>query len=276
MNYRRRRRISGWACNALLAVFLVITFYPFFWLLTTSLKQQVDAFSIPPTWIFVPTLENFAGVLEPVFLKSYWNNLVVSSLCTFVSLLLGIPASYSLVRSRFRGKAFMGTWILLTRMVPRVVFVIPLYLLFRNLGLIDTYTGLVIAYLTITLPFVIWILTGFFQGVPQELEEAAMIDGCSRVGTLLRVVLPLSTPGLATAAIFSLMMSWNQFFYPIILGGRDTMTAPAVVASMVSFEGPNWGHMAAAGLLVVGPVLIFTFLAQGGLVRGLLGGALKR
>ena len=241
----------------------------------TSLKQPIDAFALPPTWIFTPTLENFIGVMEAGFLRSYWNNIVVGITSTVASLVLGVPAAYSLVRADFRGQHFMGFWILLSRLAPPVAFVIPMYVVFQRLGLIDSYLGLTISYLTASLPFVVWMMTGYFRGVPVEIEEAALIDGCTRVGTLMRIVIPLSMPGVATAAIFSLMMAWSQYFYPLILGGRNTITAPVMVTSFVTFEGPNWGKLAAAGLLVVAPVLVFTFVAQKGIIRGLTGGALK-
>jgi multiple sugar transport system permease protein len=169
----------------------------------------------------------------------------------------------------------MGIWILLTRLAPPVAFVIPLYVVFTRLRLINTFQGLTIAYLTVTLPFVIWVMTGFFQGIPEELEDAARIDGCTRFGALIRVVLPLAAPGVVTASIFSLVMSWNQYFYPLILGGRNTNPAPLIIATFVNFEGPNWGVHAASGIAVVAPVLLFTLVAQKGLVRGLMGGAIK-
>ena len=275
MGNKRRRQLATWLCAALVLLGLVLAFFPFLWLLMTSLKQPIEAFSLPPTWIFAPTLENFVDVMEVGFLRSYWNNIVVGLMTTVASLVLGVPAAYSLVRANFRGQHFMGFWILLSRLAPPVAFVIPMYVVFRTLGLIDTYLGLTISYLTQSLPFVVWIMTGYFKGVPVEIEEASLIDGCTRVGTLMRIVIPLSLPGLATAAIFSLMMAWSQYFFPLILGGRNTITAPVMVTSFVTFEGPNWGKLAAAGLLVVAPVLIFTFVAHKGIIRGLTGGALK-
>ncbi|HWT80036.1 MAG TPA: carbohydrate ABC transporter permease [Candidatus Acidoferrum sp.] len=275
MGNKRRQQLTTWLCAALVALGLLVTFFPFLWLILTALKQPLEAFSLPPSWIFTPTLDNFASVMEAGFLRSYWNNIVVGLLTTVASLVLGVPAAYSLVRANFRGQHFMGFWILLSRLAPPVAFVIPMYVVFRRLGLIDTYLGLTISYLTASLPFVVWIMTGYFKGVPVEVEEAALIDGCTRVGTLTRIVIPLSMPGVATAAIFSLMMAWSQYFYPLILGGRNTITAPVMVTSFVTFEGPNWGKLAAAGLLVVAPVLVFTFVAQKGIIRGLTGGALK-
>ncbi|MBI2942343.1 MAG: carbohydrate ABC transporter permease [Chloroflexi bacterium] len=267
--------MTGWLCNSLIVAALLLTYIPFVWLITTSLKQPVDAFAIPPVWVFLPTLENYGALLAKDFLTSYCNSLIIGLLTTSASLALGVPAAYALVRANFRGRAFMGTWILLVRLVPGVAFVIPMYIQFRNLGLTDTYLGLTIAYLTITLPFVVWMMTGYFQGVPQELEEAAVIDGCSRLGALVRVVLPVSTPGLATAALFSLVMSWNQYFYPLILGGRSTVTAPVAISNFLTFEGPSWGRLAAGGVLIVAPVLVFTLLSQNAMVRGLMRGAMK-
>jgi multiple sugar transport system permease protein len=271
----REKRIVRFLYGVILAAGLLFVFLPFTWLLVTSLKLPVDAFTLPPVWIFKPTMVNYLQIVRKGFMKAYRNSVVIAALSTLISLLLGVPAGYSLARARFRGRTVMGTYILLSRLAPPVIFCIPLYVVFRNLRLIDTFTGLTISYLTITLPFVVWLMTSFFKGVPVELEEAAIIDGCSRAGALARIVLPVSVPGVSTAFIFSMLMSWNQYFYPLILGGRRTTTAPLMVQSFVSFEGLNWGQLAAAGLVVVVPVFAFTLIAQKGVIRGLTGGALK-
>jgi multiple sugar transport system permease protein len=275
MALERRTRAAAILANVLIALYLIFTFFPFYWLIVTSLKKPVDAFAIPPAWIFKPIIGNYAQLLQMGFIKSYLNNIIVGLLATLASLVLGIPAGYSMARAKFRGMKFMRTWILISRLAPPVAFVIPMYMIFRQLHLIDTFLGLVISYLTVTLPFVVWIMSGFFQGVPQDMEEAAIIDGCTRVGALLRVVLPISTPGIATATVFAMIMAWNQYFYPLVLGGRRVITAPVLISGFLTFDGPNWGKLAAGGVVVVAPVLIFTLLAQKGLVRGLLGGAIK-
>ena len=271
----RESRLRYWFLNIFTYLVVGLSLFPLVWLLSTSLKSGRDAFAMPPVWIFVPTLKNFLAVLsEGEFLSSYRNSLIVGLSTTLLSLAIGIPAGYLLARVRTRLNQTLGVWIVLSRMVPPVAFIIPFYIIMRNLSLLDTYIGLVLAYLTITLPFVTWMMTGFFRSVPIDIEDAARIDGCNRFSTLWFISIPLALPGIATCAIFSFIMSWNEFFYALILAGRSTRTAPVVIQSFISFEGINWGNLAAAGILVTIPVLLFSLVVQRGLIRGLVAGAL--
>lgn len=257
-------------------VIVIGSLLPLLWLLSTSLKTASDAFASPPLFIFTPTFENFTGVLEQGdFLSAYRNSIIVVVATTILSLLFGITAGYTIARTRGKVTGAMGTWIILVRMAPAMGFALPFFLMFRFFGMLDTYPALVLVYMTITLPFVTWIMAGYFRSIPVELEEAARMDGCTRVQALFRVVVPSSWPGIATCAIFSFIMSWNEFFYPLVLAGRHTSTAPVALQGFISSTGVNWGQLSAASILVLLPVLVFTIFTQKGLVRGLTAGAIK-
>jgi multiple sugar transport system permease protein len=169
----------------------------------------------------------------------------------------------------------MGLWIILVRMAPPIGFVLPLYVIMMKLRLLDTYPAMVLLYLTLTLPLVTWLMSGFFKSVPKELEEAAMIDGCTRVKTLFKITIPIALPGITTCAIFSLILSWNEFLYALIIGGMNTRTAPVMIEGFLTFEGVHWGELASAGLLVIIPILTFAYIFQKGLIKGLTSGAVR-
>lgn len=249
---------------------------PLLWLLTTALKTRVDALASPPVWFFKPIIDNFTAVLtQGNFASAYANSLIVACITTALSLLFGLTAGYVIARRPTRSSRFMGLWIIMVRMAPAMAFVLPFFLIFRFFNLLDTYPALVLVYMTITLPFVTWIMAGYFGSIPVEFEEAARVDGCTRIGALFRVVVPSALPGIVTCAIFSFIMSWNEFFYPLILSGDNTRTAPLALQGFIGSSGIEWGQLAAASILVALPVLIFTIFAQKGLVRGLTSGALK-
>jgi len=261
---------------ALTYVIVLGSLLPLLWLLTTSLKTARDAFSMPPALFFLPTFENYLAVLnQSDFLAAYVNSIIVVIATVLFSLVFGISAGYTIARHNGRATRAMGLWIILVRMAPAMGFALPIYLMFKVLGLLDTYPALVLVYMTLTLPFVTWIMAGYFRSIPIELEEAARVDGCTRVTALFRVVVPASWPGIATAAIFAFIMAWNEFFYPLVLSGRNTQTAPLAIQGFISDSGTNWGGLSAASILIILPVLVFTIFTQKGLVRGLTAGSIK-
>lgn len=271
-------RTSGTRTIRIALTYIIVlgSLLPLLWLLSTALKTQKDAFASPPVFFFIPTLENFTKVLaQGDFLAAYGNSLVVVLVTTLFSLLFGVTAGYTISRTSGKATTAMGMWIILVRMAPAMGFALPFFLMFRLLNMLDTYPALVLVYMTITLPFVTWIMAGYFRTVPIELEEAARMDGCTRIEALFRVVVPSSWPGIVTCAIFSFIMSWNEFFYPLILSGRNTRTAPVAIQGYISSSGVNWGELAAASIVVILPVLVFTIFTQKGLVRGLTAGAIK-
>jgi len=247
--------------------------FVFVWMILTGLKTGVQNISYPPEFIFVPTLENFRAVFQQYnFFRYLMNSLIVAGLATGVSLVLGLPAAYSIAKYR-QGK--IGILILVARMTPFVSYLLPWYIIFRHLRLIDTYTALTITHLIITLPMVIWLMVSFFEGMPEELEDAAMIDGCSRLQSFLIIVLPLVRNGIATSAILSFIFSWNQFLFSLILSGPKTKTVPVAVYNFISYGKIDWAGIGAAATLIVLPVSVFAFFVRRTIVQGLTMGALK-
>ncbi len=180
------------------------------------------------------------------------NSTVIALAAVGIGLLFGLPAAYTLARHR---QTALGFLVLTVRILPGIAFLVPLFVIYRQLGLINTHAGIVLTHIIVVLPLIIWIMAGFFEDIPRELEDAAMIDGCSRVGTFLRIVLPLGRPGIVAATILSFIASWNNFIFVLILGGRDTITLPMAVYSFVSFEDVNWGGLTAAATVITLPIL---------------------
>jgi len=223
--------------------------------------------------IFTPTLENYKTVLHrnpfPQFTVNY---LVVAVGSTMLGLVLGLPAAYSVARFRQTGLA-LG--ILAARMAPGISYLIPWFILFTKLGLVDTYLALILTHLTVGLPLILWTMIGFFEDIPREVEEAALVDGCSIFGTFWRIALPLTRPGIAAAAILSFIFSWNNFLFSVILSGSQTRTLPVAVFNFMSYEEINWGGLTAAATLITLPVLVLVLFVQREIVRGLTLGAIK-
>jgi multiple sugar transport system permease protein len=255
---------------------LLWTLFPIFWIATASFKTELSLYARPPQWLFEPILDNYRHVLNNIpFLQYLVNSLTIAIGTTVGSLLLGILAGYGFARFRFRGSDAVRFLVLVTRMAPRMVLVVPYFLMMQKLGLLDTYTGLLIAYVSFALPFTIWLLIGFFLDVPVEIEEAAMIDGCHRLAVLVRVVLPIVAPGLVVAAIFAFLVSWNEFLFALILSGVNAKTLPVVIAGFSTDVGPLYGEMSAAAVMVMLPNIVMTVALQRFLVRGLTLGAVK-
>ncbi|MDY0092244.1 MAG: carbohydrate ABC transporter permease [Candidatus Vecturithrix sp.] len=260
---------------ASIAVFFVILLPPFL-LVLTSIKTELDALSFPPKWIFQPTLQNYREIFDTSPLAAYGaNSLIVASLNTAICLVIGSLAAYGLARFRFKGSEDLAFWFLSVRMMPPVAGIIPIYILMKNLRLLDTVWCLIFAYLTFNLPFVIWMLKGFFEEIPREIEESALIDGCSEFGVYLKIALPLIAPGLAATAILAFIFSWNEFLFALILTGTKAVTLPVGIIGFMKETGINWGYMTAGGVLALIPVLLFVMFVQRHLVKGLTMGALK-
>jgi len=239
----------------------------------TGLKTGVQNIEYPPLFVFTPTLENFRAVFQQHnFLQYLFNSLIIASFATAISLFIGLPAAYSI--SKFKQQK-IGIVILIARMTPFVSYLLPWYIIFRRLNLIDTYLALSITHLIITLPMVIWLMVSFFESVPRDLEDAALIDGCSRTQSFITIVLPLVRNGIATSAIISFIFSWNQFLFSLILSGPRTKTVPVAVYNFISYGKIDWAGIGAAATLIVLPVSIFAFIVRKSIVQGLTMGALK-
>ena len=267
----RERRLL----NALALVLAFVAMAPFLWLLQMSFKTNAQVFTFPPPLIFAPTLENYASLWNSGFRQSFINSLVVSTAATILPMLIGVPAAYALSRWMAPAAGTISLWILASRMAPPIAFTIPYFLAYRHLELIDTWTGLVLIYMTVNLSLVIWMMRPFFDQLPRSLEEAAWIDGATTAQGFLRIVLPLSGPGLAATAILCFLFAWNDFFFALILTRTDAMTAPVAVVNFMNYEGWEWGRIAAGGTMVMLPVLVFSLLVRKYLVHGLTGGAVK-
>jgi multiple sugar transport system permease protein len=260
---------------ATIVIFGVILFPPVV-LFLTSIKTDIDALSFPPKWIFDPTLKNYTAILKTSPLVRFaLNSLIVASLNTVLCLIVGSMAAYGLARFKFKGADNVAFWILSIRMMPPVAAIIPIYILMKKLGLLDTPWCLVITYLTFNLPFVVWMMKGFFEEIPREIEESALIDGCSDFAIFFRIALPLVAPGLAATAVLVFIFSWNEFLFALILTGTKAVTFPVGIIGYMKETGINWGYMTAGGVLALIPVIVFMILVQKHLVKGLTLGALK-
>jgi multiple sugar transport system permease protein len=256
-----------------LAGLLAFFLFTLVWMILSSLKTNVQATAFPPLWLFKPTFQNYVDVFTKNPFVSYMvNSTIIAGAAVGIGLLCGLPAAYSMARHR---QAALGFLVLMVRILPGIAFLVPLFVIYRRLGLINTLGGIVLTHIIVVLPLVIWIMAGFFEDIPRELEESALIDGCSRVGTFLRIVLPLSKPGIVAATILSFIASWNNFIFVLILGGKDTITLPMAVYSFVSFEDVNWGGLTAAATIITVPILVLSLIVQRYLAGGLTMGAVK-
>ena len=255
-------------------VVMLPTVFVFYWMITLSLKPQVEAAGYPPSFFwFSVTFKGYVDVFaKNPFLFYTWNSLVVATGCTLLALIVGLPCAYSIAQWRQRGLALT---ILVARIIPGVSYLIPWYILFRNLKMVDTYQALILTHLVVGLPIVIWVMIGFFEDIPTELREAALIDGCTDYGAFLRVAVPLVKPGIVATSILSFIFSWNNFLFSVILAGRNTRTLPIAVFNMIGYEEINWGPLAAAATMITLPVIILTLIIQRHIVTGLTFGAVK-
>jgi multiple sugar transport system permease protein len=273
---RLLKRVNSITIYAMVILVVILSIAPILYLFLTSLKEPELTFAIPPIWNFTPTGQNYNEVLSSTnFDKYFVNSIVVALSTTGIALALGTLAAYGFSRFRFRGQYWLRMSSLIPQMLPPIAIIVPLYVLFNSINWIDTRQALIVSYLTFTIPLCIWMMVGFFDDVPLELEEAAMIDGSTRFGALIRVSLPLALPGMAATAILSFLYCWNEFLYAVILTGREARTLPVIITSFMTNRAVLWGRIAASGSLVLIPVLIFALLAQRYLVRGLARGAVK-
>jgi multiple sugar transport system permease protein len=246
---------------------------PFLWMLLSSFKSALQIIELPPRLLFVPTLQNYVTVFASQNFGRYiWNSLVIATGSTLLGLLLGLPAAYTIARYRQRR---LSLAILIARVVPGITFLIPLFILFRALGLVDTYLSLILAHLLVGLPFIVWVMVPFFEAVPVALEEAAKVDGASVLQGFIRVVLPVTGPGIVTGAILAFVFSWNNFMFSVVLATNRTKTLPVAVYNFISYAQIDWGGLMAAAVVITLPVLVLALATQRYVVRGLTAGAVK-
>lgn len=270
-----RSKFVDYLVHSILIVACLCILLPLIWVIRTSLVQKVVAYQIPPEWLALPSLENYVHIFtEKPFHLYFFNSFYIAVMTSLVSLVIGSLAAYSF--SRFRtGGDLVRVSILSTQMLPVVTLVIPFFLLARVTNLLHTRTLMVVVYLTISLPFVIWILIGFFQGIPRELEESAMIDGCSRMTAFVRVIVPISLPGVLSAGLFSFVLVWNEFIFALILTGTGSRTLPVALSALLTQRGLLVGPLCAGIVLIMVPMVGLYFFMKNFLARGLTLGALK-
>ena len=250
---------------------------PFLWLVLTSLKSQIQVEAIPPTWWPDGSLEFYTSVLVDHRLVDYmFNSLIVAGSTTLLSLVIAIPAAYALARLNMPGKSWILGGLLSLSMFPQIVIAGPVWRILEHIGGLNSHWGLVLPYITLTLPLAIWILATFFKELPLELEEAARVDGCSTWQTLSKVMIPLATPGIFTAAILTFIYAWNEFFFALlILTDPAQQTLPVGIALFQGEFTMPWGEIAAASVLATIPLIVLVLLFQRGIISGLSSGAVK-
>jgi len=278
MSKKYKKYIRSALFYIVLGVVLFIFVFPIYWTVTTSFKYRLLAFSMPPSWFFVPTLENYKSIFTKGAFTSYFtNSLIVSLGSTFFSLCIGTLAAYSFSRFKFKGKRDFSFFILSTRFAPPVLVLLPFYVVFLKLRLLNTYRGLILLYITFQLSFVVWIMQSFFNEIPKELDEAALVDGCSHFRAFLSIVLPVSVPGIVATAIYSFILAWNEFMFALVLTRNETKTLPVAITNfLATFKGTLWGEITAATTIAIIPAIIFIFLVQKHLVRALTFGIVKQ
>ena len=267
---------NQWLIGLLGWLVACILFFPIFWMFITSFKTEVVAVATPPQLLFSPTLENYVAVQERAAYFNYaWNSVIISVGATILALLLAVPAAYAM--SFFPTKRTKSTllWMLSTKMLPSVGVLVPIYILGRETGLLDTRIGLIIIYTLINLPIVVWMIYSFFKEVPKEILEADRMDGASTYQEVAYVLLPLALPGIASTALLSIILSWNEAFWSLNLTTFDAAPLTAFIASFSSPQGLFWAKLSAASTMAIAPILIFGWLSQKQLVRGLTFGAVK-
>jgi multiple sugar transport system permease protein len=259
-------------------VLVLVAMFPFLWMALSSVKTLRELYTVPPVWFpTVPTLENYAKVLFASNIPRYFLNSTVISLgSTAIALALAVFASYGFARFRFRGKSGLQAFVLLGQLLPTAAIIVPLFITLRYFGLVNSYLGLILIYTIITLPLSVWMLTSYFRAIPVELEEAATIDGCSRLGILFRITLPLSLPGLVAVIIYAFVTTWNEFIFALVFAQDFRVkTLPIGIAEFSTEFNTDWGAVMAASMVMTVPVAILFFAMQRLFVGGLTAGAVK-
>jgi ABC-type glycerol-3-phosphate transport system permease component len=277
----RRRTGSGAARRLALAavagVLLSVWAFPVLWALLTSFKSERDVLAYPPVWLFRPTLEHNREVLfgSASILPNLLSSTIVATLSTALTMLLALPAAYAIARLRYPGRRASGFYVLATQMLPPVGLVIPYYLALQKIGGLDTYGGMVAIYLTFSLPFAIWLMVSYFEDVPLEMEESALLDRAGRWRAFWYVVLPQVRGGIAVTTVFVFLNAWNEFLFAVVLGGNNVRTVTVAMFNFISVEQTLWAKLAAGAMLAMAPVIVIGLLAQRHIVKGLTVGAVK-
>lgn len=273
-----KTRIGTIATITFLSLTSIVLLFPIFWTISTSIKTRAETFQLPPVYFaFTPTWKNYEALFtDTAFIRVLTNTIVVTVGSTLLAITVGSLAAYGLARARsFPGRRPLEISLILLRAMPGVVLVVPLYDLLADVGLLGKMPTLIALYALVNLPFAIWIMTPYFQGIPVELEEAAVVDGASPATVFVKIVLPVALPGVAATALFVGLLAWNEFLIPVVLGNESTKTLPVLISGFISARELDWGPMAAASSLAIIPIAIVTMVMQRRLVSGLSQGAVK-
>ncbi|MBL8590090.1 MAG: carbohydrate ABC transporter permease [Methylobacteriaceae bacterium] len=247
-------------------------------MVVTSFKMPRDIFTTPPKLFFTPTVDTYIQYFgHAEVMKRMANTVIVAFGSGLVSIVAGAMAGYALARLPIRGAPTIGVIILLSRGVPPIALAVPMFLVARKLGLTDQHITLILAYCTFLIPYVMWLMRGFFLSLPPELEESALLDGCSRFGAFFRIILPISMPGLVSTLIFCVILAWEELLFALVLTNRNATTIPVAIAGIAgdTVNGANWGALTAVGTLTVAPVVVFALAVQKWLIKGIADGAIK-
>ncbi|QAY59737.1 carbohydrate ABC transporter permease [Microbacterium protaetiae] len=274
---RRRRplrsRAYTWFRAIALVVIVLVFVLPLAWMLLSSFKTNVDIYDAAKTLVFTPTLENFANVLgRDNYFQFIFNSAWIAFASTALSLVVGVPAAYAM--SRFSMGRSAGV-VLLARIIPGVSLLVPWYFIFANLRLVGGYSVLILSHMFVALPLIVYIMMSFFDSLPEDLEESAQVDGLTPIGAFLKITLPLSVPGIATSGILSIIFSWNNFMFALVLSGANTKTLPVAIFNFVSYASIDWGGLMAAAVVVTVPIMVIALFTQKYIVSGLTAGATK-
>lgn len=261
--------------TALVLVYAAAILFPVLWMASMMVKPEATMFTRPTVWLFEPTLDHFKFLINEGFLKYLLSSVIVAVVSTALVVVLGTPAAYAFARFEIWRSDDLFIFVLATRMAPPVCLVIPFYLIFAKVGLIDTYAGLILVYLTFNLSFYVWVMRSFCRDLPVELEEAALVEGYPRWQVLLKIVLPMLRPGMVSAAVLCFIFAWNEFLYAFMLGGETVKTLPVSIPTLITAQGVKWGEMSVIGIIGLLPALLVVFLLQKHIVRGLTMGAVK-
>ncbi|MEP7283614.1 MAG: carbohydrate ABC transporter permease [Rubrivivax sp.] len=272
-----RSAIRHIALYAVAGFGLAVWAFPVIWGLMTSFKTERDVLAYPPKFIFTPTLDNYREVIfgASSIVPNLGSSIVVATGATLLTMLFAIPAAYALARLRYPAKKTSGFYVLATQMLPPVGLIIPYYLVLQKVGGLDTYGGLIVIYLTFSLPFAIWLMVSYFEDVPFEMEEAALLDRAGRWGALWHVILPQVRGGIAVTTIFVFLNAWNEFLFAVVLGGNQVRTVTVAMFNFISVEQTQWARLAAGAMLAMAPVIVIGIFAQRHIVKGLTVGAVK-
>jgi N,N'-diacetylchitobiose transport system permease protein len=273
-----RRRVNRLLLNAAALLLFAVTIFPIYWMIATGFKRGVDILSFEPKWLpFPATLDNYRTAIgKPFFTTDVLNSMIVVAVTVLVSLGLAFLAALAAARFHFSGRKLLVVMLIVVQMVPLEALIIPIYLMLDGAGQTDRLTGIIVTYMTFVLPFTIWTLRGFIINIPMELEEAAMVDGCTRAGAFRRILFPLVAPGLVATAVFSFILVWNDYLIAyVLLQSPEKQTLGIWLASFTTNHGTDWGGVMAGSTLYAIPVLIFFLLVQRRVVSGLTAGAVK-